>query len=118
MSEDLIRNPWIYSERRRWVADDSPDGGYFVAVSWKEIAQEQAKEIERLQQFQTMISDLDRNEHGRHEGDIDAFDHTGISRGNPNLRTGAIIGYDISGRPYVMPPREVRHDPEAWKSSG
>jgi hypothetical protein len=68
----------------------------------------------RLRQFQRMVNDLDRNENGRHEGDVDCGDPTGVSQGNPRLHTGDILGYDIGGRPYVMPPRGQRHDPDAW----
>jgi hypothetical protein len=61
-----------------------------------------------------MIIDLDRNENGRHEGDADVGDPTGVSQGNPRLRTGDVLGYDLGGRPYVMPARGRRHDPTAW----
>jgi hypothetical protein len=61
-----------------------------------------------------MIIDLDRNENGRHEGDADVGDPTGVSQGNPRLRTCVVLGYDMGGRPYVMPARGRRHDPTAW----
>jgi hypothetical protein len=71
-------------------------------------------EIQNLGRFRRMVSDLDRNEHGRHEGDADVGDPTGVSQGNPRLHTGDVLGYDIGGRPYVMPERGKRHDAQAW----
>jgi hypothetical protein len=71
----------------------------------------------RLRKFGTMVRDLDRNENGRHEGDADVGDPSGVSRGNPRLRTGGVLGYTIGGRPYVMPERGRRHDPDAWLES-
>jgi hypothetical protein len=113
MEDEL--NPWIYSDRRQWVADEeSEDGGRFRPVAWKEIALEQEETIRRLRGFQKIISDLDRNENGRHEGDSDVGDRTGVSQGNPRLWSDRVIGFDMSGRPYVMPDREHRHDPDAW----
>lgn len=76
--------------------------------------------------FEKMVLDLDRCPHGRHEGDAcagwrggdDLFDGGcmgGFSLGNPYLTAGQPIGFDISGRSYVMPPRGERHDPAAWR---
>jgi hypothetical protein len=66
-----------------------------------------------LQKFATMVSDLDRNEHGRHEGDVDGSQP---SLGNPRVQTGDVLGYSLGGSwRYVMPERGRRHDPDAWK---
>lgn len=87
-------------------------------LTWQELAEQQAAEIRRLQEFATMISDLDRNVNGRHEGDADTGDPTGRSRGNPKLHTGDVLGYSIHGtHVYRMPDREHRHDPAAWRTS-
>jgi hypothetical protein len=60
-----------------------------------------------------MLTDLSRNEHGRHEGDIDG---ASPSQGNPHLRTGDVIGYAIGGAfKYVVPAPELRGDIAAWK---
>jgi hypothetical protein len=67
-----------------------------------------------LDPFRRMVSDLDRNENGRHEGDADVGDPSGVSQGNPRMKTGDVIGYMLGGHPYVMPPRGKRHDPAAW----
>lgn len=70
----------------------------------------------RLSKFACIIGDLDRCRHGRHQAD-GCYECPGsVSSGNPYLPAGQIIGYDISGRPIVVPRREVRNDPDAWGS--
>lgn len=71
-------------------------------------------ELQRLRAFAVLVSDLDRNAHGRHEGDVDSGDPTGVSQGNPSLPTGALIGHTLDGRAIVVPPRSRRSDPAAW----
>lgn len=65
----------------------------------------------------TLVSDLDRCQHGRHQGDdcgpADAC--TGTSSGNPHLRPGAVIGFGLRGDQIVMPDRDHKHDPAAWR---
>lgn len=81
-------------------------------LTWRELCERQSEEIRRLNRFAKMIADLDRNDHGRHEGDADGF---GISDGNPYIREGETFAYSIHGtHEYRMPPRGQRHDPEAW----
>lgn len=105
----------MHSNVGRWLSDDTgPDGGHMEWLTWKELADQRETEIGRLRWWQQMVADLDRNENGRHEGDADYGDPTGISQGNPQLRTGDILGYDIGGHPYVMPERGKRHNPDAW----
>jgi hypothetical protein len=78
------------------------------------VASTPSEGIARLEAFAKMVADLDRCFHGRHEGDA-CLDCPGqVSRGNPWLQTGEIMGYTISGKPYHMPPRGKRHDPEEW----
>ncbi len=66
-----------------------------------------------------ILTDLDRCQHGRHQGDpcgpADAC--TGTSAGNPHLRPGDVIGYGLYGDPIVMPDRDHKHDPKAWRAS-
>lgn len=62
-----------------------------------------------------VLVDLDRCEHGRHQGDV-CSGCGGPSRGNPHMPTGDVVGYDISGKPIVMPDREHKHDASAWRS--
>jgi len=83
-------------------------------LTWRELCDEQIKEIHKLSHFKRMVTDLDRNENGRHEGDADVGDPTGVSQGNPKLKTGDILGYSISGEPYIMPERGKRYDSKAW----
>jgi hypothetical protein len=64
-----------------------------------------------------LAADLDRCRHGRHEGDPcgPADDCTGTSTGNPWLRPGMVIGHDRHGDEIVMPDRDHKHDPAAWR---
>ncbi|MEV6547956.1 hypothetical protein AB0M57_04510 [Streptomyces sp. NPDC051597] len=64
-----------------------------------------------------LAADLDRCEHGRHEGDPcgPSGPCNGTSTGNPHLRPGTVIGYGRSGDPIVMPDRDDKHDPAAWR---
>ena len=64
-----------------------------------------------------ILTDLDRCQHGRHQGDPcgPADDCTGTSAGNPHLRPGATIGYGLRGDRIVMPDRDYKHDPAAWR---
>lgn len=64
-----------------------------------------------------ILTDLDRCQHGRHQGDAcgPADACTGTSAGNPHLRPGQVIGYSLRGDHIVMPDREHKHDPAAWR---
>jgi hypothetical protein len=63
-----------------------------------------------------VLTDLDRCQHGRHQGDAcgPADDCTGTSAGNPHLRPGAVIGYTMRRDFIVMPDRDDKNDPDAW----
>lgn len=61
-----------------------------------------------------VLTDLDRCEHGRHEGD-DCGSCGGASQGNPHAPAGQVIGYGLYGDLIVRPRREVKHDPDAWR---
>lgn len=67
-----------------------------------------------------LVADLDRCQHGRHQGDPcgPADDCQGTSSGNPHLRPGAVIGYGLRGDPIRMPDRDGKHDPAAWRTGG
>ncbi|WP_158697416.1 hypothetical protein [Streptomyces turgidiscabies] len=64
-----------------------------------------------------ILTDLDRCRHGRHEGDPcgPADDCNGTSAGNPWLRPGMVIGHGLRGDQIVMPDRDHKHDPKAWR---
>jgi hypothetical protein len=89
-----------------------------------------ADEIDqRVVRLASILYDLDRCEHGRHEGDV-CSGCRGRSLGNPFLqviRHGSgrppfaqlhaeerQIGFDISGSPIFVPARADAHRPEAW----
>jgi hypothetical protein len=96
------------------VAEMEPASRAQVERVARALADHNAERLQ-LQKFARMVSDLDRNEHGRHEGDADAGDPSGASQGNPLLRTGDTLGYGLGGGiRYVMPERGRRHDPDAW----
>jgi hypothetical protein len=61
-----------------------------------------------------LIFDLDRCEHGRHQGDV-CGDCGGESLGNPHMPYGDVIGYGLHGEQIVMPDRQHKHDPAAWR---
>ena len=61
-----------------------------------------------------LAADLDRCQHGRHQGD--SCGDCGIdSHGNPHLTPGQVIGYGRYGDRIVMPDRDSKHDPAAWR---
>lgn len=113
-------------ERKRYtVATLTPEpcphcgsSAWETGQSWMEAADEPVlvgrAELSTLRAFRRLVSDLDRNSNGRHEGDADSGDPTGISQGNPSLPTGALIGHTLNGDWIVVPPRGDRHDPDAW----
>jgi hypothetical protein len=61
-----------------------------------------------------LVADLDRCAHGRHVGD--PCGSCGInSHGNPHMVVGDIIGYGVHGHHIVMPDRDHKHEPGAWR---
>jgi hypothetical protein len=76
---------------------------------------EAPEQAQRDAALAAVLADLDRCAHGRHEGDV-CGDCGGPSKGNDHLPRGTVIGYDIGGRPVVMPDREHKHDPQAWRA--
>ncbi|WP_327377972.1 hypothetical protein OG393_30840 [Streptomyces sp. NBC_01216] len=65
-----------------------------------------------------LISDLDRCEHGRHEGDACGGSCGSTSKGNPHMQPGAVIGYTLRRGPLVMPHREDKRTLSAWYQNG
>jgi hypothetical protein len=108
------RDPAVYSNQ----GTVRPGGGVHY-LTWRQLAEQQEEELRSLRRWRSLMLDLDRNRNGRHQGDADVGDPSGVSQGNPHLPTGAVIGYTIAGErvPIVHPPREDRHRPEAWLAS-
>lgn len=104
------------------------------------------REVSKLRAMATIVSDLDRCEHGRHEGDV-CSSCGGPSKGNPcvnwawtdpewesggyrdvghsHVRIAAhldedipprLVGFTMGAKPIVDPGRDKRHDPTAWVS--
>lgn len=90
---------------------------------------------ERARKLAAILSDLDRCEHGRHEGDdcngcggpstgnpltpwVDGHYYTpsadGTTKGHVREVTARQIGYTMSGRPIVVPSGHATTDPGAW----
>ncbi|MFC9736063.1 hypothetical protein ACFWG5_34540 [Streptomyces hydrogenans] len=65
-----------------------------------------------------LISDLDRCEHGRHEGDDCGTTCGTRSKGNPHMKPGTVIGYSLRRGPIVMPHRDEKHTIAAWYEKG
>lgn len=61
-----------------------------------------------------ILRDLDRCEHGRHQGD-DCGSCGPWSHGNPHITPGSVIGYGLRGGTIVMPDRDHKNDPAAWR---
>ncbi|ATN88692.1 hypothetical protein SEA_DEMSCULPINBOYZ_97 [Mycobacterium phage Demsculpinboyz] len=84
--------------------------------TWQQLYEREKARCMELETYQIMLSDLDRNENGRHQGDSDGYDPTGRSQGNPHLKTGDVIGYSLHGTwKYVVPEPRRRHDINAWR---
>jgi hypothetical protein len=62
-----------------------------------------------------LISDLDRCQHGRHQDD-DCGSCGGRSRGNPHMPPGQVIGYSLRRGSIVMPSRDDKRNPNAWRA--
>lgn len=67
--------------------------------------------------FVALVADLDRCMHGRHEGDNCGSCPEGVSLGNPHMPVGEVIGYGLRGAQIVMPGRDDKHDPAAWRAT-
>ncbi|MDT7847235.1 hypothetical protein [Streptomyces justiciae] len=63
-----------------------------------------------------VLADLDRCQHGRHEGDP-CGSCGGVSTGNPCLADGRVLGYGPYGNPIVLPGRDHKTDPAAWRAT-
>lgn len=60
-----------------------------------------------------ILSDLDRCQHGRHQGD-ECGGCGGRSQGNPHMQPGSVVGYNVYGNPITMPHRDDKYDVNKW----
>lgn len=63
-----------------------------------------------------ILADLDRCPHGRHEGDA-CGSCGGLSTGNPHLGPGRTLGYGVYGTSIVLPARDDKTNPAAWRAT-
>lgn len=68
----------------------------------------------KAERFMLILLDLDRCEHGRHEGDA-CIGCGGPSVGNNLINPGEVIGFGRDGTLIVMPGRDAKFDPDAWR---
>lgn len=86
-------------------------------LTWREAFERVDSERKRYQSMATTLTDLDRCEHGRHEGDV-CGSCGGPSKGNPIMEAAGRpplaqweprrIGTDLSGKPIIVPRRGER----------
>lgn len=69
--------------------------------------------MSKADKFQQLVLDLDRCQHGRHSADPCFSCPGGQSTGNLLIPPGTLIGTSLQQR-IVVPPNELRYDPEAW----
>lgn len=101
--------------------------------TWQQRSERMEERAHRAEALAQVLSDLDRCEHGRHEGDV-CSGCGGPSKGNPVVRLAdayetrpggtlspldstpkRTIGFDLSANPIVVPERNT-HDPDAWRT--
>lgn len=87
-------DPHIYSNLSvndgplEWVEPHDGEPAYqrrsMRRVTWQEAYERERDQVQRLQSFETFVRDLDRCQHGRHEGDTCTFERGcgGPSKGN------------------------------------
>lgn len=91
-------------------------------LTWREATEHHRDVTVRQGALLNVLHDLDRCQHGRHEGD-DCSGCGGPSRGNPcadnrGLYAVRQIGYTLAGTPICVPERGHTQDPDAWTRSG
>lgn len=68
--------------------------------------------------FSSILSALDRCEHGRHRQDACFSCPDRQSTGNLFLTPGTRIGTNLYGTPIIVPVQEWRRDPASWVEDG
>lgn len=77
-------------------------------LTWREAYESEHAKVVALSSLDMMARDLTRCEHGRCAGDT-CGQCGGPSKGNPVTRDSGdplLIGYDMGGRPYEVPPSD------------
>ena len=95
----------------------APDGEY-RRLTWREMVRMTRDRLDGAERIVSVVSDLDRCPHGRHEQDdcsmCQAEGHD-RNQGNPYLTPGTRVGTDLSGDPIVYPGPNADRDPGAWR---
>jgi hypothetical protein len=102
----------IHSTQQRYDAED--DAWY--RVTWRQLAEERERELRTSQRWARLCSDLDRCEHGRHEGD-NCSQCGGRSVGN-RLIGHAPIGHTMDRHHIFVPARDRKDDASEWVVDG
>lgn len=99
--------------------DEAPEDMPGATVLWRSTHDPRPAE-QRMTHLAGMLMDLDRCEHGRHEGDA-CNQCGGPSVGNRVPQDDRILGFDISGRAIFIPDRgedwEYARPPETSNDS-
>lgn len=84
-------------------------------LTWRELVELEHAERNRYSEIASLLNDLDRCAHGRHEGDT-CSGCGGPSKGNPRLADDRVLGFTMSGRSIRYPTRggANHNDPSAW----
>ena len=72
--------------------------------TWEQLFNRERERNQQLEAYRRLVSDLSRCQHGRHIGDVCSA-CGGPSKGNSHAVPGTVIGYDIGGRPYIVPAK-------------
>lgn len=117
----LEANDWVVVRREEMFCNISVGGR---RLTWRERAAELQQVANRARGLADLLLDLNRCEHGRHEGDA-CEGCADFSTGNP-VALGPTasrvldvpertIGFGPEGLPIVVPERARVHDPDAWR---
>ncbi|AEM88995.1 hypothetical protein [Streptomyces violaceusniger] len=63
-----------------------------------------------------IVQSLDRCRHGRHVVDPCGSCPNGLSEGNPHLKPGQKVGYDVHGETLYVPGPDHLSDARAWRT--
>lgn len=80
------------------------EGDEYRPLTWQEAYERERDRGYALGDLVTLLLDLDRCEHGRHEGDHCSA-CKGPSHGNPRVNPDRIIGYTLDAKPIRVPKR-------------